>query len=219
MQRALKWIVVSVVLIVFAFLLQYSMAYFETARIVARVEQSGNLPLTVDDFHGSRIEWLLKIQDPHFYQHRGVDWSTPGAGYTTMTQALVKRLFYPTGFKPGFLRWRKIQQIIIAVAFNSRVSKDEQLRLFVSLAYMGTQNGNAVVGFSQGAQHYFGKTFQNLTDEEYLSLVALLLAPEQYSPATHLAANQERVARIHRLLAGACKPKGVADVEYVGCTK
>ena len=219
MRRVLKWTVLLVALVLFAILFQYIVAYFETKTIVAAVEQSDNLPLTINDFHGSRLEWLLKVQDPNFYQHYGVDWRTPGAGYTTMTQGLVKRLFYPEGFKPGFLRWRKIQQTIVAVAFNSRVSKDEQLRLFVNLVYMGTTNGHPVVGFSQAAQDYFGKTFQNLTDEEYLSLVALLLAPERYTPATHPDANQERVARIHRLIAGACKPNGFADVEYAGCSQ
>jgi membrane peptidoglycan carboxypeptidase len=203
---------------VFAFLLQYTVAYFETAKVVATVEQSGDLSLTTNDFHGSRLQWLLKVQDPTFYQHHGVDWQTPGAGYTTLTQGLVKRLFYPSGFKPGLLRWRKIQQIIIAIAFNSRVSKNEQLRLFVNLAYMGTRNGNPIVGFSQAAQVYFGKNFQTLTDEEYLSLVATLLAPERYSPI-QLAANQERVTRIHRLIAGFCKPNGLADVEYVECSQ
>ncbi len=124
------------VLVVFAVLLQYTVAYLQTAKIVATIEQSGALPLTINDFRGARLEWLLKVQDPNFYHHHGVDWQTPGAGYTTLTQGLVKRLFYPSGFKPGFLRWRKIQQMIIAVAFNSRVSKEEQLRLFVNLAYM-----------------------------------------------------------------------------------
>jgi membrane carboxypeptidase/penicillin-binding protein len=218
-RRTLKWTVLLVVLIVFAFLLQYTVAYFDTPKAVAAVEQADNLPLTISDFHGPRLEWLLKVQDPDFYHHPGVDWWTAGAGYTTMTQGLVKRLFYPSGFKPGFLRWRKIQQTIIAVAFNSRVSKNEQLRLFVNLAYLGTRNGRAIVGFSQAAQEYFGKNFQILTDEEYLSLVAVLVSPQRYSPAIHPAANQERVTRIHRLLAGTCNPNGLTDVEYVGCAQ
>ena len=219
MSKALKWIVLLVVSIVFVFLVQYTVAYFETAKVVAAAEQPGHLPLAINDFHGSRLEWLLKIQDPDFYQHHGVDWWTPGAGYTTMTQGLVKRLFYPEGFKPGFLRWRKFQQTIIAVAFSSRVPKNEQLQLFVNLAYMGTLNGQPIVGFSQAAQEYFGKSFQTLTDKEYLSLVAVLVAPERYSPAIHLTANQERVTRIQRLIAGTCKPNGLTDVEYVGCSQ
>ena len=219
MRGALKWIVLLIAMAVFAVLLQFAVAYFEIPKVVATAEQSNTLPLTISDFPGSRLEWLLKVQDPDFYHHPGFDWWTRGAGYTTMTQGLVKRLFYPSGFKRGFLRWRKLQQTIIAVAFNARVSKDEQLRLFVNLAYMGERNGRPVVGFSQAAQEYFGKNFQALTDEEYLSLVAVLVSPERYSPATHLAANQERVTRIHRLIAGTCKPNGLTDVEYVGCSQ
>ena len=219
MRRALKCIVLVIAMVVFAFLLQYAVAYFETPKVVAIAEQSNTLPLTINDFHGSRLEWLLEVQDPDFYHHPGFDWWTRGAGYTTVTQGLVKRLFYPSGFKRGFLRWRKIQQTTIALAFTSRVPKNEQLRLFVNLAYMGTRNGHPIVGFSQAAQEYFGKNFQALTDEEYLSLVAVLVSPERYSPATHLAANQERVTRIHRLIAGTCKPNGLTDVEYVGCSQ
>jgi len=92
-----------------------------------------------------------------------VDLRTPGAGYTAITQALTKVLFFNGSFTPGFLRWRKIQQIIIALAFNARVSKDQQLRLFVTLAYMGIHNGREITGLSQAAQEYFGKDFQNLT--------------------------------------------------------
>jgi len=147
----LKCIAVVVALLVCALLLQYSVAYFETPKVVAAVEQSSTLPLTISDFRGSRLEWLLKVQDPDFYHHPGFDWWTRGAGYTTMTQGLVKRLFYPSGFKRGFLRWRKIQQTTIALAFNSRVPKNEQLRLFVNLAYLGTRNGHPIVGFSQAA--------------------------------------------------------------------
>ena len=219
MRTGLKWILAVIAMAVLAVLLQYTVAYFETPKIVAAAEQSNTLPLTISDFQGPRLEWLLKVQDPDFYQHPGFDWWTRGAGYTTMTQGLVKRLFYPSGFKRGFLRWRKLQQTIIAVAFNARVPKDEQLRLFVNLAYMGARNGRPVVGFSQAAQEYFGKNFQAITDEEYLSLVAVLVSPERYSPATHLAANQERVTRIHRLIAGTCKPTGLTDVEYVGCSQ
>jgi membrane peptidoglycan carboxypeptidase len=99
------------------------------------------------------------------------------------------------------------------------VPKDEQLRLFVNLAYMGTSNGHSIVGFSQAAQAYFGKNFQNLTDEEYLSLVAVLVAPERFSPRMHPAENKQRVARIRRLLAGSCAPTGHSDVEYVACAQ
>lgn len=84
---------------------------------------------------------------------------------------------------------------------------------------METYNGHSIEGFSQAAQEYFGKSFQELTDEEYLSLVAVIVAPEQFSPKIHPAENKQRVMRIRRLLVGSCVPAGHSDVEYVACAQ
>ena len=219
MRRTLKLVIAFVVLILIAIIVQYTVAFIRVPGVVAQVEQAGNLPLELSEFHDQRLNWLLKVQDPDFYQHHGVDLGTPGAGYTTITQGLTKALFYNGSFKPGFLRWRKIQQTIIAMAFNARVSKDRQLRLFVNMAYMGTHNGRRVTGLSQAAQEYFGKDFQNLTDQEYLALVAVIVAPEKYSPAIYPGENENRVARIRRIIAGTCKPASHSDVEYIACAQ
>jgi membrane peptidoglycan carboxypeptidase len=190
-----------------------------TPAIVAGAEQSGRLSLNPNEFRDLRLPWLLQVQDPNFYHHHGVDTGTPGAGYTTITQGLVKALFFNYSFKPGFLKWRKIQQSVIALAFNLRVPKDEQLRLFANLVYMGNNNHHPVLGFSQAAQEYFGKNFQDLTDDEYLSLVSTMVAPEEYSPRAHRIENKQRVTRIRRLLAGSCAPSGHSDVEYPACAQ
>jgi membrane carboxypeptidase/penicillin-binding protein len=213
----LKLVGALVALAILFVTVQFCAAFIRTPSVVAQAEQSTNLQLQLSAFREPRLQWLLKVQDPDFYRHHGVDSGTPGAGYTTITQGLVKELFYSYSFKPGLLRWRKMQQTIIALAFNARVPKEKQLQLFVNLAYMGNRDGRRIVGFSQAAQEYFGKDFQNLTDEEYLTLVAMLVAPGKFSPATHLADNRERVMRIRRVLAGTCKPVDHADVEYVAC--
>ena len=41
-----------------------------------------------------QIHILLKVQDPGFYSHHGIDLTTPGAGLTTITQALVKKALF-----------------------------------------------------------------------------------------------------------------------------
>jgi membrane peptidoglycan carboxypeptidase len=199
--------------------IQFCVAFVRTPAIVTQAEQSGRLLLNPGEFREQRLQWLIKVQDPTFYHHHGVELRAPGAGYTTITQGLIKILFFNSSFKPGFLRWRKIHQTIIALAFSARVPKDEQLRLFVNLAYMGTPNGHSIVGFSQAAHEYFGKNFLDLTDEEYLSLVAVIVAPERFSPEMHPAENKQRVTRIRRLLAGSCAPAGHSDVEYVACAQ
>jgi membrane peptidoglycan carboxypeptidase len=203
--------------IVLALAVQFCIAYVETPAIVVRAQQSNDVSLQVTAIPANRLQWYLEVEDPNFYNHHGVDWTSPGAGYTTITQGIVKRLFYSKPFTPGLLHWRKLQQIVIAIAFDARVPKDEQLRLALNLSYMGKHNGRAVFGFSQASQEFFGKEVSALSDDEFLSLVATLVAPARFSPVTHAAENKERVDRIRRLIEGRCKPLNVADVEYVGC--
>jgi membrane peptidoglycan carboxypeptidase len=133
-----------------AFLAEFVWAYWRTPAIIARFETANPQPLTTDGLANTRVAWLLAVEDPNFYHHHGVDFHTPGAGYTTITQGVVKILFFGD-FKPGLLRWRKVQQSVIALAFDARGSKQEQLSLFVGSVYLGTTNGRDVRGFSDAS--------------------------------------------------------------------
>lgn len=48
-------------------------------------------------------------------------------------------------------------------------------------AYMGSYEGKNVYGFSMASQVYYGKPFKQLNDDEYLSLVAMLIRPNQFN--------------------------------------
>lgn len=169
------------------------------------------LELTLTDISDDRIHSLLMIQDPNFYQHNGYDFSTPGAGLTTITQAMVKYLYFDN-FKPGFM---KIKQTLIAwLAVDPLVSKDDQLTVFINTAYMGVNEKEEVMGFADAAKTYFGKQFNELTEDEYLSLVAMLIAPNQFNVKHHSEQNRARVETIKKVLSGEYKPKGLRDVYY-----
>ncbi len=149
---------------------------------------------------------LIRIEDPQFYQHQGIDVSTPGAGLTTITQAIVKR-FYFERFSPGIA---KIKQSLIArYALDPLVSKDLQLAVFINHAYFGA----GTIGFAAAAERYFQRPFAQLDQDQYLSLLAMLIGPNKYSEPT---LNAERVRRIKAVLSGAYQPRGVRDVEYDG---
>ena len=161
-----------------------------------------------------RLAMLLAVEDPGFFAHRGVDYVTPGQGKTTMTQALVKLLYFD-GFKPGFA---KIEQSLIArLVFDPAVPKREQLEMFVNHAYFGARNGQQVIGFANASRAYFGRDLAALDDRGFLSLVAMLMGPNALDPIRHPAANAERVRRIELMLAGRCRPSGVNDVTYKAC--
>lgn len=160
----------------------------------------------------SWIEALLRVEDPGFRMHRGVDFSTPGQGWTTITQALAKRLYFDS-FTLGFA---KIEQSLIArFVLDPAISKDEQLDLFLSHAYFGHVDGRPVIGFRNAAQVYHGKALGELNREEFLALVAMLPAPNDLRPGT--AASAERLARIERLLDNACAPRDWRDVWLDDC--
>jgi membrane peptidoglycan carboxypeptidase len=184
----------------------------QTPSLVASMWNRYGQELTLADLSGERKAKLLAIEDPTFMRHHGVDLETPGAGMTTITQGLVKQLYFPEGFRPGIAKIR--QTLIAQYSLDSLVSKNEQLRLFLNVSYLGHKDGKAVHGFANGARSYFDKEFTALSDEEFLSLVAMLISPNTFMPGT--PAHYERMRRIHAYLSGAYHPMAVLDVEYNG---
>jgi membrane peptidoglycan carboxypeptidase len=171
-------------------------------------------PIRLSDLPDYRLAILERVEDPGFRRHHGVDGATPGAGKTTITQSLVKRLYFDH-FRPGF---SKIEQTLIArFVLDPALSKDEQLRAFLNVSELGTAQGRTVIGFDDAAQTWLGKPLSALNDDEWLSLVAMLPAPNVLDPQRHAAENIERVGRIKRYLAGACQPIDGDDVWYKGC--
>jgi membrane carboxypeptidase/penicillin-binding protein len=176
------------------------------------------MPLQVANLTPDQQQMLLKVQDPNFYSHSGADFSASTSGWTTITEGLIKQLYFKQ-FHPGFLHLGKMRQILLAIGFNSRVPKDEQLRLFINRVYSGNVDGHLVFGFDDAARVYYGKQFAGLSRQEYASLVATIVAPAAFNPAAHRQENQERSARIERLLKGECTSSGKADIFYRGCAK
>lgn len=171
-------------------------------------------PLPLASFGQQRIAMALKVEDPSFFTHHGVDFSTPGQGQTTLTQGLVKFLYFDH-FKPGFA---KIEQSLIArYVLDPAVSKRDQLEIFINYASFGTQNGRQVRGFTDAAQTFYGKPYAQLSDHEFLTLVAMLMGPNTLDPIRHPRENAERTARIEKLLAGKCAPLGHDDNSYPAC--
>ena len=216
MLRAIAWLLAAVVLALMAAAAYYANevrgARDATPALVAQAWQRYGAGLKVTDLSADRQALLLAIEDPAFYRHRGVDLETPGAGMTTITQGLVKLLYFPEGFRQGL---PKIRQTLIArYALDPLVSKKEQMELFLNMSYLGNVKGQAVHGYAAAAQAYFGKPFAQLTDEEFLSLVAMHIAPDRLKPGT--PENARRVQRIHAYLSGRYRPASVLDVDYDG---
>jgi monofunctional biosynthetic peptidoglycan transglycosylase len=165
------------------------------AKYEAETEGGAKAPA---DLSPERVDILVKVQDPQFWSHRGVDWSAPLA--TTVTQSVVKKLYFEK-FEPGVA---KIKQTLIAYfAVGPLASKNAQLAAFID-----------VNDFEALSARWFGKPLAALDEGEYLALVATNNTPK-IAPGT--PENAARVARIRKYLAGRCERRGLADVWLDQC--
>jgi membrane carboxypeptidase/penicillin-binding protein len=200
-------------IIILYYLIVIIKGYLETPRLISERIEASSMPLDVQSFSKEYLHILLTVEDPNFFSHNGIDLKTPGAGVTTITQGLAKRLYFKP-FRPGIA---KIKQLLLAFVLDQRIDKQTQLNLFVNIVYLGTYNDRSIEGFEAAAQTYFNKDFASLTREEYLSLVAMIIGPNGFNVKTHPEKNAERVRRVERLLNGECKPSGLMDVYFQNC--
>lgn len=183
----------------------------ETEELVQTALASGRMKLELSDLSKEQLDALLKVQDANFYQHKGVDFETPGTGLTTLSQGLVK-MYYFEDFKPGL---KKIKQTLIArFAFDPLTPKDTILKLFINDAYLGQKDGKPLKGFEDASQYYFHKSFKQITWDEYLSMIAMIRAPFMFHYHNKREKNLERVVRIKKVLSGEYKPVDNRDLYY-----
>lgn len=183
----------------------------QTPAIIAKALSGDRIKLKVSGLSKWQLDALLAVEDPSFYTHNGVDLKTPGAGITTITQALVK-IFYFDHFKPGIAKLK--QTLIARFALDPLVSKDDQLTLYINYVYLGNARGTQVYGFDDAARIYCNKPFKKLNQDEYLSIIAMPIAPNNFNIFSKPGANAERTKRIKKVVSGEYKPVNLMDQYY-----
>ena len=155
-------------------------------RPYATREGRWRLPATRENVDPRFLDMLLACEDRRFLSHHGVDPLALGravmqlvrngqtvSGASTLTMQ-VARLLEPR--ERTVLA--KLRQMVRAIEIERKLSKDEVLALYLSLAPYG---GN-VEGIRAASLAYFGKEPRRLTLAESALLVALPQSPEQRRP-------------------------------------
>lgn len=183
--------------------------YIKGRSYVESVLESPGMVLKAKDLSPKQLQILLTVQDPGFFEHNGVDFDTPGNGWTTLTQSVCKFIYFEK-FEPGLA---KIKQTLLArYALHEMASKDEQITMYLNLIWFD----DGVRGFASAAQHFYDKPFAQLSDDEFTALMAMTALPRNLNPKTHPKANAERVRRIKAVLDGQYQPRGLFDIWYDG---
>ena len=143
------------------------------------------------------IKATLATEDRRFYDHFGLDIigtlralsenlraSGVVQGGSSLSQQLAKNLFLSSERSLQ----RKIKEAFLAVWLESRLTKNEILKLYLDRAYMG----GGAFGVEAASQFYFGKSVREINMAEAAILAGLYKAPTKYAPHIDLAAARAR---------------------------
>lgn len=206
MRFKARYVIFAVLFLIFIYYFVQVM-YARSHTVETAKERLSQITIEKDDLSQRQLEIFIRVQDPNFYNHRGVEFRTPGSGLTTITQSLAKK-FYFRDFKQGV---RKIKQTLCArFALHPKIPKDRQITLFLNMMYFG----NDQWGIDDAARYYYSKNVNELDEDEFISLIGCLIAPVNLNVKDHPEKNRDRVEKIKRMLSGEYVPKGLLDITY-----
>jgi penicillin-binding protein 1A len=156
-----------------------------------------NDSIPLEEYPDYLIKAVLATEDRRFYEHFGIDVSGTARalnanakaggvvqGGSSITQQLAKNLFLSNERTIE----RKIKEAFLALWLESRLTKNEILKLYLDRGYMG----GGAFGVDAAAQYYFGKSARDVTLAEAAMLAGLFKAPSRFSPNVNLPAARAR---------------------------
>jgi penicillin-binding protein 1A len=135
------------------------------------------------------IDAVIATEDRKFWSHWGLDpvgliraalvnlrSGRFAQGGSTLTQQLAKNLF----LSPERTLGRKIEELVLALWLEMRLSKKQILELYLNRVYFG----GGAYGIEAAAQRYFDKSARALTLAEAAVIAGLLKAPSRFAPTS-----------------------------------
>ncbi len=126
----------------------------------------------VDPIGVARSIWV-RIRDGHWRQ-----------GGSTITQQLARTVFLNNNKTFG----RKLREAVLALALETRFSKDQILELYLNKVYFG----GGAYGIDSAARKFFGHPANDLSLSEAAIIAGLVKAPSRYSPTADAKAAVSR---------------------------
>ena len=143
--------------------------------------------LTVKQLPDAMTGAMIAVEDRRFYMHPGVDpigitrsfWVRVQRGYwaqggSTITQQLARNIYLNSNKEFG----RKIREIILAMAIETKFSKEQILELYLNKVYFG----GGAYGVDAASRKFFDHGAESLSLAEAAIIAGLVKAPSRYSP-------------------------------------
>ncbi|WP_315719295.1 MULTISPECIES: PBP1A family penicillin-binding protein [unclassified Bradyrhizobium] len=159
------------------------------------IKHNDSIPL--EDFPDNLIKATLATEDRRFYDHFGIDIAGTARALVTNAQAggvrqggssisqqLAKNLFLSNERTIE----RKVNEAFLAIWLETRLTKNEILKLYLDRAYMG----GGTFGVDGAAHFYFNKSVRDINLSEAAMLAGLFKAPTKFAPHINLPAARAR---------------------------
>jgi len=160
-----------------------------------------NNAVPIEEIPDYMIKAALATEDRRFFEHIGVDFlgtfralveniraNSVVQGGSTLTQQLAKNLF----LSPERSITRKLKEVFLSFWLESRLTKQQILKLYLDRAYMG----GGAFGVEAAAQFYFGKSVRDVSMAEAAMMAGLFKAPTKYAPHINLATSRARANEV-----------------------
>src|ERR1051325_10799530 len=159
------------------------------------IKHNDSIPL--EEFPDALIKATLATEDRRFYDHFGIDIAGTfralatnvraggvQQGGSSLSQQLAKNLFLTNERTIE----RKIKEAFLAIWLESRLTKNEILKLYLDRAYLG----GGAFGVDASAQFYFNKSARDVNLSEAAMLAGMFKAPTKFAPHINLPAARAR---------------------------
>ncbi len=143
--------------------------------------------LTIKQLPDEMKDAMVAVEDRRFYKHPGVDpigitrsfyvRATEGRwkqGGSTITQQLIRNVYLNNNKEFG----RKIREIILAMAMETKLSKNQILELYLNKVYFG----GGAYGVDAASRKFFDHGAEKMSLAEAAIVAGLVKAPSNYSP-------------------------------------
>ncbi len=143
--------------------------------------------LTIKQLPDEMKDAMVAVEDRRFYKHPGIDpigitrsfyirltsgqWKQGGS---TITQQLIRNVYLNNNKEFG----RKIREIILAMAMETKLTKAEILELYLNKVYFG----GGAYGVDAASRKFFDHGAEKMSLAEAAIVAGLVKAPSNYSP-------------------------------------
>src|SRR5690554_1217001 len=161
--------------------------YDINGREITRLFQEHRIPVALDQVPQLMKDATIAVEDHEFYKHRGINFKAIlralwvdimagewAEGGSTITQQLAKNALLS---HQKTIR-RKVQEALIAINLERRLTKDEILERYLNEIYFG----HGAHGIETAAQRFFDKHIWELELHQFALLAGLPRGPDLYSP-------------------------------------